>query len=63
VTAVSAALKTAVEEKWDGPIEPDNSVSVSVAEAGEAVTTVAVSSGFKNKSVVANDIFVACQCL
>lgn len=55
MTAVSAVRKTTVEEKWDGPIETN--VSLSVVGVGE--TAVAVSSGFKNKSAVANDIFVA----
>lgn len=55
VTAVSAVRKTAVEEKWDGPIETDDTLSV----AGVGEKAVAVSSGFKNKSAVANDIFVA----
>lgn len=56
MTAVSAVRKTAVEEKWDGLIETD--VSLSVAEVGETAVAVS-SSGFKNKSAMANDIFVA----
>lgn len=37
----------------------DDDVSPTVVGEGEAAATVAVSSGFKNKSAVANDIFVA----